>query len=381
MAEEWIIPTQLFDNGRLQSGMAVHVAAGRVTDLCAASAVPADVARRAVAGVLTPGFVDLQVNGGGGVLLNQAPSAAGLMQIAAAHRRFGTVAMMPTVITDAPAVLDKVATAVIAQQALGGPGRLGALHIEGPHIAAARRGTHAAAYLRPLDEAMWQILHRLRDADVTVMITLAPEMVALDQIAALVDLGVIVSLGHSEATAAQADAAFAAGAQSVTHLYNAMSQMQGRAPGLVGAAINSAAYLGIICDGVHVDDAMVALACRARPVAGRMVLVSDAMPTVGGPDHFDLYGQRIALRDGRLVNAEGNLAGAHSTMLWGVQRLVDRVGLGLEQALHMAISAPAALLGQPHLGRITGRRIADLVLLDDGLALQPLSANSGHDIA
>lgn len=378
MADGWIIPAQVFDTGHLQSGKALHIADGRVSTVCDMDQVPADAPRQAVTGVLTPGFVDLQVNGGGGVLFNHAPTLAGMMTIATAHRRFGTVALMPTIITDAPEVLAKAAEAVIALQALCGQA---GLHIEGPHIAAARRGTHAAAHVRPFDDATLGVVRKLRAAGVTVMMTLAPEVVPVDRIAALVKLGVIVSLGHADATAEQANVAFAAGARSVTHLYNAMSQMQGRAPGLAGAAINSDAYVGIICDGVHVDDAMVALACRARPVAGRMVLVSDAMPTVGGPDHFDLYGQRIALRDGRLVNAEGNLAGAHSTMLWGMQRLVGQVGLPLEQALHMAITAPAALIGKPHLGQVAGRFVDDLFVLDDGLALQPLSGNIRHDIA
>ncbi|WP_322891656.1 MULTISPECIES: N-acetylglucosamine-6-phosphate deacetylase [unclassified Yoonia] len=378
MTDGWIIPKQVFDNGALLSGMAVQVVDGRATDMSRVAEVPLDAPQHAVQGVLIPGFVDLQVNGGGGVLFNAAPTLAGLMTIATAHRRFGTVALMPTVITDAPAVLAKAADAVIAMKALCGQA---GLHIEGPHIAAARRGTHAAEHVRPFDDATLGVVRKLRAAGVTVMMTLAPEVVPIDRIAALVKMGVIVSLGHSDATAEQAHAAFAAGARSVTHLYNAMSQMQGRAPGLAGAAINSDAYVGIICDGAHVDDAMVALACRARPVAGRMVLVSDAMPTVGGPDHFDLYGQRIALRDGRLINAEGNLAGAHATMLWGVQRLAGQVGLPLEQALQMAITAPSELLGKPHLGRVTGRFIDDLFLLDDRLALQPLSGNIRHDIA
>lgn len=378
MTDGWIVPTQVFDKGALHSGMAVRVVDGRATDLRAVTDLSPDAPQRAVPGVLTPGFVDVQVNGGGGVLFNTAPTLAGLMTIATAHRQFGTVALMPTVITDAPEVLVKAADAVTALHALCGQA---GLHIEGPHIAAARRGTHAAEHVRPLDDATLEVVGKLRAAGVTVMMTLAPEVVPVDRIAALVRMGVIVSLGHSDATAEQANAAFAAGARSVTHLYNAMSQMQGRAPGLTGAAINSDAYLGIICDGVHVDDAMVALACRARPVAGRMVLVSDAMPTVGGPEHFTLYGQRIGLRDGRLVNAEGNLAGAHATMLWGVQRLAGQVGLPLEQVLQMAITAPAELLGKPHLGCVAGRFIDDLILLDAALALQPLSGNMRHDIA
>jgi N-acetylglucosamine-6-phosphate deacetylase len=378
MADGWIIPTQAFDAGRLLAGKAVYVADGRVTVVCDVAEVPPDQPQRAVPGVLTPGFVDVQVNGGGGVLFNQSPDLAAIMTIAAAHRRFGTVALMPTIITDAPQVLEKAAQAVIALRRLSGAA---GLHIEGPHIAPARRGTHAAVHVRPLDDGTLHIVQALRAADVTVMMTLAPEIVPADRIAALVRLGVVVSLGHSDATADQAASAFVAGARSVTHLFNAMSQMQGRAPGLTGAAINSDAYAGIICDGVHVDDAMVALACRARPVAGRMVLVSDAMPTVGGPDQFDLYGQTIHLRDGRLVNADGNLAGAHSTMLSGVQRLVGKVGLPLEQALQMAIAAPADLLGKPHLGQIVGRSVDDLMLLDEALTLHPLSGNIRHDIA
>ncbi|WP_322894603.1 MULTISPECIES: N-acetylglucosamine-6-phosphate deacetylase [unclassified Yoonia] len=378
MDDGWIIPAQVFDAGRLHQDKALCVMAGQVTAICDLADVPQDQPRRNVPGVLSPGFVDLQVNGGGGVLFNHAPDLAGIKAIIAAHRRFGTVALMPTVITDTPAVLGRAAQAVLASRDL--PGFAG-LHIEGPHIALSRRGTHAEAYIRPLDDATMQIIRDLRRADVAIMITLAPEIVSPGQITALTAMGVIVSLGHSDATADQARTGFAAGARSVTHLFNAMSQMQGRAPGLVGAAISSDAYVGIICDGVHVADAMVALACRARPVAGRMMLVSDAMPTVGGPDHFDLYGQTIRLQNGRLINAEGNLAGAHCTMLSGLQRLAGPVGLPLEQALQMVITAPADLLGAAHLGSVTGRALSDLIWLDADLMLQPLSGNIRHDIA
>jgi N-acetylglucosamine-6-phosphate deacetylase len=378
MDSGWIIPDGLFDGGRLHRQKAVCITNGHVNALCDLASLPAQEPQRAVRGVLIPGFVDLQVNGGGGVLFNSSPDLTGLVSIAAAHRRFGTVALMPTVITDAPEVLAKAAKAVIAMRDLTGAA---GLHIEGPHIALARRGTHAATHVRPFDDSTLRIVQDLRKSGVSVMMTLAPETVAIDRIKALLALGVRVSLGHSDATADQAGAAFAAGAQAVTHLFNAMSQMQGRAAGLAGAAINSDAYVSVICDGVHVADEMVALACRARPVAGRMILVSDAMPTVGGPDHFTLYGQDIRLQDGRLINAEGNLAGAHASMLWGVQRLVGPVGLPLEQALQMAITAPAALIGAAHLGGVTGRSVHDLFVLDDALALHPLSGNTWHDIA
>ena len=378
MRESWLLPAQLFEDGLLQQGRALCVVDGTVTAICDVADVPQDQPQQAVPGVLTPGFVDLQVNGGGGVLFNHAPDRSAIAAIIAAHRQFGTTALMPTVITDAPHILTQAAQAALAARDMKG---FAGLHIEGPHIAGTRRGTHSAAHIRPLDDTTMQIVQTLRAAGIKVMLTLAPEVVTPAQITALVALGVIVALGHSDATEQQANDAFAAGAGAVTHLFNAMSQMQGRAPGLAGAAINSDAYVGIICDGVHVADTMIALACRARPVAGRMFLVSDAMPTVGGPDQFDLYGQTITLRGDRLVNADGNLAGAHCTMLSGVQHLTSTLGLPLEQALQMAITAPCALIGAAHLASVQGRALADLWLLDANLMLRPLSGNTRHDIA
>jgi N-acetylglucosamine-6-phosphate deacetylase len=369
MADHWITPTQVFSQGRLLRHHALRVSAGRITALSALDTVADGLPQVPVAGVLTPGFVDVQVNGGGGTLFNADPTLDGIKAIIAAHRRFGTVALMPTVITDHPDVLARAVQAAHAAKGLHG---FAGLHIEGPHIAAARRGTHAAAYLRPLDDHTLALVAGLRAAGIAVMITLAPEQAQLSQIAALDRMGAIVALGHSDATAAQAGACFAAGARAVTHLFNAMSQMQGRAAGLVGAALNSHATIGLICDGVHVADEMVALALRACAPNARMMLVSDAMPTVGGPDHFDLYGARIQLQDGRLINAEGNLAGAHGTMASGLARLVGQIGQPLEQALQMAISTPAALLCADHLAQIQGRALADLIVLDDaGVIRQP----------
>lgn len=365
-ADHWIAPAQVFEDGHLRRGMALRLAGGRV-----AACVPLDRLGPGIAtalpGLVTPGYVDLQVNGGGGVMLNDDPSPAGLAAILAAHRRFGTVAVLPTVLTDAPERLDQAATAVLAAGAL--PGLLG-LHIEGPHIAPARRGTHAARFIRPLDARSIAVVARLRAAGIAVKITLAPEAARPDQISQLADLGALVSLGHSDATAPQARAAMAAGARCVTHLFNAMSQMQGRAPGLAGAAIASDCHVGVICDGHHVDDTMIALAWRARPVPDRMFVVSDAMATVGGPEAFTLYGQRIAVTDGRLVNAEGALAGAHITMAQSVQRLVAHVGLDVEQALRMAVSTPAGCLGRPDLGQLVGRSVADVIVLDQDLAVR-----------
>ncbi|MCK8463758.1 N-acetylglucosamine-6-phosphate deacetylase [Aliiroseovarius sp. S1339] len=361
MMDHWITPERLFDGRDLLTGKALRIRAGRVVDMADSHAEAI-----AVPGLLTPGFVDLQVNGGGGVQLNSTPTADGMDVIADAHRRFGTVALLPTVITDLADVIDRAADAAIA--AKGRPGILG-LHIEGPHISMVRRGTHSPELVRPLDERTMNTVARLRDAGVAVMITLAPEAAKMDQIKRLAAIGAVVSLGHTDATSEMMVAAFNAGASCATHLFNAMSPMVGRAPGAVGAVINSTSYSGIICDGHHVADEMVGMAIRARPVRDRMFLVSDAMATVGGPTHFSLYGQEITLKDGRLINAEGSLAGAHVTQAEGVKRLVDHTGTSLTDALRMATSVPADCIGQPEIGRLDGRLADDLILLDDDLLM------------
>ncbi|WP_210529028.1 N-acetylglucosamine-6-phosphate deacetylase [Rubellimicrobium arenae] len=359
----WIAPARVFDGERLQDGLALRLDGSRVADVA-----PLDprMEARPVPGLLTPGYVDLQVNGGGGVLLNADPTLEGMEAIAAAHRRLGTVALLPTLITDAPEVLDRAAEAAIA--ARGRPGILG-LHIEGPHISVARRGTHAARFIRPLDDRSLDVLRRLRAEGVTVLITLAPEATSPGQVAALAAMGVIVSIGHSDASADQARAALAEGAGTFTHLFNAMSPLTHRAPGVVGAALGSYVPVGLICDGIHVVDEVLALALRARPAPDLFYAVSDAMPTVGGPDRFRLYDMDLRVEDGKLVNPEGNLAGAHVTMAESVARLVARVGVAAETALRMAVTVPARLVGRPDLAAIEGRDAADLFLLDETFAV------------
>lgn len=366
MTSKWIVPDQVFDGGTLRNGLAAHCQQGCVVELCPVGAVPAYAQVVQIGGTVSPGFVDLQVNGGGGVLLNQCPTPEGMRAIALAHRQFGTVAVTPTVITDTHDVVAAAADAAI--RANGDSGIVG-LHIEGPHISKVRRGTHDAQYVRPMDYATIGVVAKLRGAGISTMITLAPEATTLDQIAKLAALGAVVSLGHTNATSAQMTAAFAAGASCATHLFNAMSPMLNRSPGAVGAVINSQAYAGIICDGYHVADEMVGLAIRARPVSGRMFLVSDAMPTVGGPDAFELYGNTITLKQGQLVNAEGSLAGAHVTMAQSVQRLVSVVGVDKETALQMAVTVPADVLKQPELATVVGRSVDDLLVLRGDFAV------------
>jgi N-acetylglucosamine-6-phosphate deacetylase len=276
------------------------------------------------------------------------------------------VALLPTVITDAPEVLDRAAEAALG--AKGRPGILG-LHIEGPHISAARRGTHAARFIRPLDGRTLDLVRRLREGGVPVLLTLAPEATAPGQIAELARMGVVVSLGHTDATAEEARAALSEGARTFTHLFNAMSPLTHRAPGVVGAALNSEVPVGLIVDGVHVAWEVVALALRARPGPDLTYLVSDAMPTVGGSDRFRLYDMDLRVKDGRLVNPEGNLAGAHVTMAESVARLVEHVGVAPEAALRMAVTIPARLIGRPELAGLEGRGADDLLVLGEGLSL------------
>lgn len=378
MKETWIAPEQLFDGKTLLTGHAIRVVDERVVEVG-----PAPAVSRPLLGCLTPGFIDLQVNGGGGVMLNSTPTRESMATMAAVHRRFGTVAIMPTVITDAPEVLDQAAEAAIAARQDAG---IVGLHIEGPHISVARRGTHSAEYVRDLDDRTMKIVSRLRSNEVATMITLAPEAVTTEQIATLSEMGAIVSIGHTDTTAENIEAAIAAGAQCATHLFNAMSPMTGRAPGAVGAIINSTLKSGIICDGYHVDDRMIAMAMRARPKADLMFLVSDSMATVGGPKRFDLYGNDVQLVSGRLLNSEGALAGAHVTQSKGVARLVKRIGLPLQDALRMAITIPAQVVGQSSLSDIVGQRTKDLFVLsadlDETTALpDALIATLAHDAA
>lgn len=356
----------IFDGTQILRGAHLRVEAGFVTSV-STDVIPSDQKTVRVEGIISPGFVDLQVNGGGSVMLNTTPTRDGLQTMANAHRGFGTVAILPTVITDHPDVLDKAASAVL--EAYGDRGILG-IHVEGPHIGHLRRGTHAAHFIRPMDQRTLDVVSGLRIAGLPVMITVAPESVSPEQISQLAKMGAVVSLGHTDATSEDIRIAIAAGASCGTHLFNAMSPMVGRAAGAVGAIINSVLYSGIICDGYHVADEMIGLAIRARPVPDHMFLVSDSMSTVGGDDHFDLYGNSISLRDGKLVNAEGSLAGAHVTQAAGVKRLVENVELPLVDALKMGSSNPAACMGLKNFGSLEGRPLEDIIILDNDLLYQ-----------
>ncbi|KZK94324.1 MULTISPECIES: N-acetylglucosamine-6-phosphate deacetylase [unclassified Pseudovibrio] len=357
----WLCPDQLFDGQNLLSDTAIHLVNGKCVGLSSADQLPADATVKKLSGLITPGFFDIQINGGGGVLYNTSPSPEGLAAIAAAHRQFGTTALLPTVITDAPNVLEDAVEAM--KDAYGTHGIKG-IHIEGPHISVERKGTHEASWVRPLNERSLQLVRDLRDRDIPVLMTVAPEGVAKGDVARLVEMGAVVSIGHTDAGAAQIKPILEEGANLFTHLFNGMSQMVNREPGAVGTGINSTAYCSLIVDGHHVADDMLRLAIRARPVKDHMIIISDAMPTVGGPENFNLYGHQVYLEDGKLINKAGSLAGAHVTMLESVARMITELQFPAEEVLRMSLSNPAALMGlQQSVASLQNTDLADMLLL------------------
>lgn len=356
-------------NGRVmlregvREGVSVVVAGRGIAAL--SETIPANTQVVDLAGaLLLPGFVDVQVNGGGGVLFNDDPTPAGIAAIGAAHRRFGTTGFLPTLISDDLAAVSAAIGAVDEAIARGVPGVLG-IHLEGPFLAAPRRGIHCADKLRVLHDQDIELLTSLKRGQ--TLITLAPEAASPAQIERLVAAGVIVALGHSEADYDAARAAFAAGASGVTHLFNAMSGFGHRAPGMVGAALgDDAIFAGVIADGHHLHPAALRVALKAKG-PDRIMLVTDAMPSVGSDAAgFDLQGRHIALAGGMLTDDAGTLAGSHLTMAAAFANVMAQTGATVEEASRMASATPAAFLGlADRIGRIAPGMQADLVALDE----------------
>ncbi|ETW13734.1 N-acetylglucosamine-6-phosphate deacetylase NagA [Roseivivax marinus] len=317
-------------------------------------------------GVLAPGFVDLQVNGGGGLMLNGAPEAATVARMAEAHARLGATSILPTLITDTPEITRAAIAAVEAAVREEVPGVAG-LHLEGPHLDRVRAGAHDPALIRPMEAADLDLLRAAAGTLPSLIVTLSPGAASAEQIRALRHAGAIVSLGHSETTYDDACAALDAGAGMVTHLYNAMSPLTHRAPGLVGAALDRPVWAGIIADEVHVHPAALRVAQAAKP--DRLFLVSDAMAVAGTEaQSFELNGRTILRSEGRLTLADGTLAGADLDLPRAV-RVMHAAGASLETALSMATARPADAIERVDLGRIGKGRRADLCLLDDALHL------------
>jgi len=350
-----------------RDNVAVIVEGGQIRELAAVRDIPAGVRTHDLSGrVLLPGFIDCQVNGGGGVLLNDQPTVDGIRAIGAAHRRFGTTGFLPTLISD---TIDKMRTAIAAADlamAETVPGVLG-IHLEGPFISRERKGVHAEKYLHAPDAGELRVAESLQRGK--TLLTVAPERVAPEAIRDLVAAGVIVAAGHTNADYATVRAALDAGLRGFTHLFNAMSPLTSRAPGVVGAALDDPdSWCGVIVDGHHVDAASLRIALRAKP-RGKLFLVTDAMPPVGASNPaYVLNGETIIARDGICQTASGTLAGSALSMIDAVRNTVEMLGVPLEEAARMASTYPADFLGlgATH-GRIEAGFRADFTVVDGDL--------------
>ena len=336
---------------------------GLIIDVMPSDECPADVRRRKLDGDLLPGFIDLQVNGGGGILFNDHPTVDGIAAIGEAHRRFGTTGFLPTLISDDLDIVERAIRAVDAAMERGVPGVLG-IHVEGPFLSPARKGIHDASKFRTLDDQAVQLLASLRRG--RVLVTLAPELAPPGAIRALVDRGVVVAAGHTAATYDDVQAAFAEGLSGFTHLFNAMTQLGSREPGAVGAALeHRSSWCGLIVDGHHVHPATLRVALAAKG-ADRLVLVTDAMPTVGSDQsEFWLGGQRIACDGDRCTSADGTLAGSNLNMAAAVRNAVRLMDVDVATAVRMASEVPASVMRlAAERGAIRPGMRADLVLFD-----------------
>ena len=317
-------------------------------------------------GWLLPGFIDTQVNGGGGVLFNDSPTLEAIATIGAAHRAYGTTGFLPTLISDDLATVAKAIAAVDAAIEAGVPGVLG-IHIEGPFLSQARKGVHDASKFRTLDDAAFDLLTSAKRGK--TLVTLAPETTTPEMIERLAAAGVTVAAGHTNATYELLQTALQSGLTGFTHLFNAMSPLTSRAPGAVGAALeHQASWCGIIADGRHIHPAVLRIAFAAKR-RDRFMLVTDAMPSVGMVDkNFTIQGRPIRVVDGVCVDENGTLAGSDLDMAGAVANAVRMADLPLADAARMASANPAAFLGLgPDYGVIAAGARADLVLLGEDL--------------
>ena len=364
-----VLAQRVFDGYGWHADAAVLIRDERIAGVSFWGKVPSDWPQMRLpdGAFLAPGFIDLQVNGGGGVLLNDQPTVDGMRTIARSHRRFGTTACLPTLITD---TREQVRAAVAAARSIAGRNGILGLHLEGPFINPKRPGVHRPDRIVQPSAGDLEELCELAGAGRS-LVTLAPECLPTGFVRTLASSGVRVSIGHSEATAADVMQAVADGATGVTHLFNAMPPLSARAPGIIGAALAERRLTaGLIVDGIHVDPVSVRAAFAAKG-CDRVALVTDAMPTVGTSlDRFELMGRTIRLADGRLTTETGTLAGAHLDMATAVRNAVKLAQLSLEDALRAASLTPAHFLGlENERGALVPGARADLVALTDDLTV------------
>lgn len=355
---------RILNPGGFVEGHAVVIAGAKIEAIVPQGEVPTDAEVDDLGGqTLVPGFIDSQVNGGGGVLFNDAPTVETIKAIGAAHRRYGTTGFLPTLISDDLAVVRAGVEAVDAAIAEGVPGVLG-IHIEGPFLNTDRKGIHDESKIRALDDEGFAVVTALKRG--RTLVTLAPERTTTDMLRRLTAAGVIVAAGHTNGSYAEIRSALDNGLRGFTHLFNAMSPLRSRAPGAVGAALeDSESWCGLIVDGQHIDPVTMRLALRCKSV-DRFMLVTDAMPSVGAAEkRFILQGHPVEVVDGVCVNADGTLAGSDLDMALAVRNSVAMLGVDLATAVRMASLNPARFLGlEAETGAIAPGLRADLALLD-----------------
>jgi len=359
-----LINHKLFDGESWHSDKAVLIDGTSIADVIPLQSRVAGIKTIDLGGqILAPGFIDVQVNGGGGTLFNDQPSVDGIRNIVKAHRRYGTTGLLPTLITDDLETMAASADAVRQLVASPAEGVLG-IHFEGPYVNTRRKGVHDAALIRPPEEEGLELF--LSDDLGVVVVTVAPEILDPGIIRRLATAGVRVCAGHTAADYEQIETALTEGLCGFTHLFNAMTPMESRAPGVVGAALQStSSWCGIIVDGFHVHPASLQLALKTK-VPGKMILVTDAMPSVGAiTKDFILQGRAVNVRNGRCLTDDGTLAGSDLDMIGAVGNTVGMLGCELSEALRMASLYPAEFLGLgDRFGRILPGYRADLVAFD-----------------
>ncbi|PCI61867.1 MAG: N-acetylglucosamine-6-phosphate deacetylase [Gammaproteobacteria bacterium] len=362
-----LLSRKFFDGDKIHHNKVMEITQGNISAIYDADSNP--VVDEIIEGLIVPGFIDLQVNGGGNVLFNTSPTLAGIKTIIDAHAQFGTTAILPTLITDTIETMQQAADAISAAIANNILGIIG-VHFEGPHLSLAKKGAHIAEHIRPISAAEWQILTR-KDLG-QILVTLAPENVSPADINRMVNLGIKVCLGHSNADYKTTQQAIDAGADGFTHLYNAMSAIQGREPGVLGTAfLNDNTSCGLIVDGHHVDYHSCKIALKIKP-QGKVFLVTDAMPPVGCDEtEFALFNRKVLLENGKLTLPNGSLAGSALNMAAGVRNIHQHLDLSLEEALRMASLYPAQYINKnQQLGALAVGKQADMVQLNDALQVQ-----------
>ncbi|MDV2857883.1 N-acetylglucosamine-6-phosphate deacetylase [Oceanimonas sp. CAM02] len=377
-----LTPDSVFDGKVLHRNTAVVIAGERVHGLVPVAELDSSIRQHTLPGaLLCAGFIDLQLNGCGGVMFNHDISAAALTHMHATNLKSGTTSFLPTLITSTDQDM-RQAIKVVSEYRARHPYRVPGLHLEGPYTNLARRGIHPAAQIRPLDNGMLEFLCQ-HAADIA-MLTLAPEVNRDSAITRLSKAGIRVSMGHTAASYEEAMAGFAAGIGFATHLYNAMTPTaNGRLPGAVGAVYDSLTVgAGIIADGHHVHYANIRLAHRL--LGTRLCLVTDATAAAGAPEGFDQFnfcGATVYVRNGQCVDENSTLGGSALTMAEGVRNLVKHAGLSLEQALAMASCNPACALGlEQHIGLLQAGRLANLVALDQNLQVIATMVNGRFSV-